>query len=233
MDQIKSMATDQNARQSINSANTLRRQLLDRTGVTGPSIASGQQNELLGSLQDQGLQNQASGLTNAVLGQQGLQSQLFGQGANLFNTSQGAQNQQGQLDLSKILGGAGLLSGTQGLNISALNALANLAGTQNQGYGTLGSLLGTLTGTGVAGQNAQQGLQNFGLQSQKSLYDTLGSLLANQTNLGNQSQQGFLGSAAFPQNTYDQNLQFLQSLANNNVGLFGGNVAPQNFFKVG
>jgi hypothetical protein len=172
-------------------------------------------------------------MTQAVLGQQGLQSQLFGQGANLFGAGQTAQQNQNALALQNILGGGNLLTGSGGLNISALNALSNLAGTQNQGYSALSNLLGTSGGIANNQLQGLQGIQNFGLQSQNDLYSTLNNLFGQQNNLANQSQAGLFAAAGFPQNTYNQNLGFLQSLANNNVGLFGGNVAPTNYFAQG
>jgi len=201
--------------------NTLRKQLLDRTGVTGPAIASGAQNELLGSGMDQALQNQAAGLTNATLGQQNLQNQLFNTGAGLFNSAQGAGLNQQQLALQQLLGGAGLLSGNQGSQISALNALSNLGGTQNQGYGTLGSLLNTLSGSSLGAGGLLTGAQTLGNTKSNDMYTQLNNLLQNQLGLSNQAQQGLFGAANFPQNTANQNYNLLQSLASGNVGLFG------------
>lgn len=233
MDQVRSMAIDQNATQALNAANKQRRDLLNRTGVTGPALASGQQNELLGSSMDQALQNQASGITNAVMQQQGLQNQLYNTGAGLFGSAQNAGLNQQQLALQQLLGGAGLLTGNQGMNINALNALANLQGTQNQGYGAMTNLLNEMSGSSLGEQSALQNLQNFGLQSQNDLYSQLNNLFGTQNQLANSALGGMFNGANYGQNAYNQNLNFLQSLAGNNVGLFGNAAAPQNFFNFG
>ncbi|HEY6018451.1 MAG TPA: hypothetical protein VIY48_00690 [Candidatus Paceibacterota bacterium] len=239
MDQIRSMAIDQNATQSLNAMNALRKQELARTGITGPAIASGAQNELLGSGMDQALQNQAAGLTQATLGQQGLQNQLYNTGAGLFSSAQNAGLNQQQLALQQLLGGAGLLSGNQSSQIAALNALSNLGGTQNQGFGTLGSLLGTLSGSAQGAGGLLTGAQTLGNTKSNDMYNQLNNLLGNQLGLSGQAQQGLFGAASFPQNTANQNINLLQSLASGNVGLFG-NVpamtaqnnlfAPKNLF---
>ena len=226
MGQVQSMAVDQNATQSLNAENALRKQLLDRTGVTGPAIASGSQNELLGSGMDQALQNQASGLTAATLGQQNLQNQLYSTGANLFSSSQNAGLNQQQLALQQLLGGAGILSGNQNSQISALNSLSSLGGTQNQGYNSLSSLLGTQSGTSQGAGSLLSGAANLGNTQTNDLYTQLNNLLSQQSGLAGQAQNGLLGAAQFPQNTTNQNNSLLQTLVSGNVGLFG-NVPAQ------
>lgn len=233
MDQIRSMAIDQNATQAQNAANKNRRDLMNRTGVTGPAIASGNLNELLGSSQDQALQNQASGVTQAVLGQQGLQNQLYNTGASLFGSAQNAGLNQQQLALQQLLGGAGLLSGNQGTQVAALNALANLGGTQNQGYNALSGLTNNMSGNTLGEGNFLESIQKLGLDKTSGLYGALGNLFGQQGNLANLAQQGMFGGANYGQNSYNQNLQFLQGLASGNVGLFGNGQAPQNFFNFG
>lgn len=233
MDAIKSMAIDQNATQSINAANKNRRDLLNRTGVTGPAIASGQQNELLGSSMDQALQNQASGVTQAVLGQQGLQNQLYNTGASLFGSAQNAGLNQQQLALQQMLGGAGLLSNNQGTQVSALNALANLGNTQNSGYNALSGLTNNMSNNALQEGGLLQGAQQLGLSQNTNLYNALSSLLGQQGSLAGQAQTGLFNAAQFPQNTYNQNTGLLQNLASNNVGLFGSPSTPQNMFSIG
>jgi hypothetical protein len=226
MDQVRSMAIDQNATQSVNAENALRQQELARTGVTGPALASGQQNELLGSGEDQALQNQASGLTAATLGQQNLQNQLYSTAANLYGSAQNATTQQQQTALQQLLGGAGILSGNQNSQVSSLNALSNLGGTQNQGYGTLSSLLNTLSGSSTSAGGLLTGASTLGNTQTNDLYNQLNSLLGNQLGLSGQAQTGLSTAASFPQNTANSNTNLLQSLASGNVGLFG-NVPSQ------
>ena len=226
MDQVRSMAIDQNATQSVNAENALRQQELARTGVTGPALASGQQNELLGSGEDQALQNQASGLTAATLGQQNLQNQLYSTAANLYGSAQNATTQQQQTALQQLLGGAGILSGNQNSQVSSLNALSNLGGTQNQGYGTLSSLLNTLSGSSTGAGGLLTGASTLGNTQTNDLYNQLNSLLGNQLGLSGQAQTGLSSAASYPQNTANSNTNLLQSLASGNVGLFG-NVPSQ------
>lgn len=233
MDQVRSMAIDQNATQSLNAMNKQRRDLLNRTGVTGLAIASGQQNELLGSGMDQALQNQASGVTNAIMGQQGLQNQLYNTGASLFGSAQGAGLNQQQLALQQMLGGAGLLSGNQNTQINALNALSNLGGTQNSGYNALSGLTNNMSNNTLGEGNFLAAIQKLGLDKSTGLYGALGTLLGQQGGLANLSQQGMFNAAGMGQNSYNQNLQFLQSLAGNNTGLFSNAPQSQNYFNAG
>lgn len=218
MSQVISMAQNQSATQAHNAMNALRRQELNRTGVTGPAIASGSQDELLGSLQDQAMQNMSSAVTNAMMGQQGLQEQLFGQGANLFGSGQNAY-------LNQMLGGAGLINSNVQNLLGGLGSLGNLAGAQTGQYNALANLLGGMGNLTLGEGNMLQGVQNFGLNQNQQLYNTLGNLLGLQGNNANQLMSGSFQAAGFPQNVYNQNTGFLQNLASNNVGLFG-NPAP-------
>ncbi len=176
MDQVVSMARNENATQSKNQETALKRQLMDRTGVTGPAVAGGGQNELLNQLGNQALQNQSSAVTNAMMQQQALQEQLFGQGAGLFGTANAAnqgytgQGLNAQLgagqqagNLQQILGNLGVSGGTMATNQAAtggnllagglgaqtagLNALSGLGNTANSAYlGKLGAI-NNLAGT--------------------------------------------------------------------------------------
>ncbi len=166
-----------------------------------------------------------------MLGQQGLQNQLYNTGASLFGSAQSAGLNQQQLALQQLLGGAGLLSGNQGTQVAALNALANLGGTQNQGYNALSGLTNNMSNNTLGEGNFLQGIQQLGLTKTNDLYSQLASLFGQQNNLANTSQQGMFGGANYGQNSYNSNLQFLQSLASGNVGLFGNGQQPQNFFN--
>lgn len=221
MGQVQSMAIDQNATQSLNAEKQLRQQELNRTGVTGPAIASGAQDELLGSGMDQALQNQASGLTNATLGQQALQNQLYNTGASLFGTAQNAGLNTQQLALQQLLGGAGLLSGNQNSQISALNALSSLGGTQNQGYSSLSGLLNTLSGSFQGAGSLLNNASTLGNTQTNDLYTQLNNLLSQQSTLSGQAGSNLFSAANFPQNIVNQNQNLLQTLASGQVGLFG------------
>lgn len=260
MDQVLSMAENQSATGAKNQYNNLKRQLLNTTGVTGPMIAGGGQNELLSQLGDQSLQNQSSAMTQALMGQQGLQSGLFGQAAGLYGSSSGLgqqgqstalqallggsgqalQNQTGlgglalnggNLDLSRLLGGTSTLNSSLNNQLGGLGALGSLFGQQTGAYNSLNNLLGTL------GQNSQDqgnlfmGAQQLGLGQNTAQFNALNNLLGQQGNLSGQQQSGALGAATFPANALQQYLQQLGSGSTSQVGLFG-TVAPQNYFNV-
>lgn len=253
MGQVASMATDQSATQSNNLLNSLRQQLLNRTGVTGPAVASGQQNQLLDQLGDQALQNQASSLTNALTNQQNLQLGLYGQGANLLNSGGQQQLTSQQQALSSLLGGSsqalqnqtGLgqlgLGGLQGVlqslstggnltnqyatnQLGGLNTVNGLLGTQNNATNSISNLLGTTGGlTNQAGQDVF-GLQNLGLQQNSALYSALNSLISGNTAQNNNILTGLNDSASYPENYALAQLGQIPNYASDNTSLFtGGN----------
>lgn len=264
MDQVASMARNQSATDSINSNRSLRKQLINTTGITGPAVAGGGFNDFLGSMSDQALQNQSKAVNDAILGQQGLQLQQFGQGTSLLglgNSSQLAQQGLGlssllgasgqantnqnslanlglggsNAELSRLLGGGSLLENFAQLGLGGSNAVGNLVGTQNAGVGqnigALSGLLGSLNNLTGTDLSAILGSANFGAGQTKSMYDTIGSLLGGQSNLAGQMQQGYLGSAALPNQTLNNWINFLQGNGGNQASLFASAPPPTNVFK--
>jgi hypothetical protein len=250
MDQVVSMARNQAATGAQNRLRTLKRELMNRTGVGGPMIGSGQTNELLTELGDEALQAESAAVQNAIMQQQGLQLQQFGMGGDLYSRAQqGFQGRQGlgldallnvaktasgretgvpglslgggQLDLARMLGGAGLFGDTMQGQLGGLNAMGNLFGQQQQGYGQAASLLNALNGLGQTQQQNVFGLQDFGLRSADQMYGALGNLLGIQSGLGDQAMKGMLGTAGLGQNSQSQWMQLFSDMARSQAGLFG------------
>jgi hypothetical protein len=205
MNQVMSMAQNQSATQANQQYNALKRQLLDTTGVTGPAIASGGQNELLNNLGDQALQNQASAMTNAALNQQGLQLGQYGQGINLLNSAlQGALGYSGQ-GLNAILNAAGQTTGNLA---TAGNLQLGASGQQLQNLMDAAGLSNTVNQTSLAGLNSAGGLFGTQGQLQASTGNTLAELLGLSGNLTNQTSQDAFGLQNFGQ----QNAQNISML---------------------
>lgn len=171
LNQVVSMATNSSATQQQNNLDTLRKQLLDRTGITGPSIASGNTNDLLSQLGDQALQAESAARQKALTDQQGLQLQQWQGAVPLINTAGNLQQgytQQGlSTDLSaaaqaasreqalpalgisggnsaiqRLLAGAGLINDNSSNSTAALNSFSNLFGT---GASSQNNLLNSIT----------------------------------------------------------------------------------------
>ncbi len=260
LNQVISLTQNQAATNAQHNLNSVRRQMLDRTGTTGPAIASGSENELLSQIGDQAMQSQADALTNALMGQQGLQLSLFGQGAGMANSGLSGQLQGQSLGMNSLLqqasqalqnqtGLGGL--GNSGLNTylaqlglggnlvgqgsssqaSGLQALNALLGTQNGATNALSGLLGQ-TGnlTGQASQDVFY-LQNLGLNQTKSQYDALGNLISGQ-NTQNSNLLNGLGTTAGFGNNYAQNLLGqVPNFTSSLSSLFNGGNTPQNLFN--
>lgn len=249
MDQVLSMARNTNATAASQNYNRLKRQLLNTQGVGGPALASGSNNEVLSQLGDQALQGESSAMTNALMSQQGLQSQLFGQGANLFGSAQsaglGAQNLglQTQLgatgqaaNLQSILGNLGL--GGVNTSFTGTGLGGNLLNNSSQlglgGLGALGSLLGTQASSNAANTGALSGLLG---QLGNLTQNTAGNLF-NAQNLGQQQNQGlynFLGNMANQQgqlgaqlsNNYNSAMNPLGNMMGNWMNFLGQNTGQQ------
>lgn len=176
LDQVVSMARNRSATQSRNQESATRRQLLNRTGVTGPAVASGQQGELLQNLGDEALDAEARAVQEAMLGQQALGLQQFGQGIDLFGRGAGQALTGQQAGIDAILRAAGQAAGreqslpqlglggaglelnrlTQGGNLlgqftddrlGGLSAIANLLGAQSSAQGTGANALASIIGS--------------------------------------------------------------------------------------
>lgn len=178
MNQALSLATDQSATQAHNQFQALKQQLANQTGMTGPAIAGGGVNDFLSQAGDQALQAQAQAQSNALLNQQQLQSNLFGQGVNLFG-----QGVQGALGYS----GQGLNSMLQAAN----QANANLGTAGNLGLASTAQQLQNLLGGGqLQGESNNATLQSLnsllgGLGAQNSMVGTDINGMAQMTGLSN------------------------------------------------
>lgn len=208
MDQVLSMAQDQSGTQANQQFNALKRQLANTTGITGPMIAGGGNNELLSQLGDQALQNQASAMANARLNQQNLQLGQYGQGINLLNsgvqgdlgyTGQGlnailqAANQAntnvgtagnlglggGNLQLGNLNAGSGMLNSSNAQQLQAIQALIGLTGQQTQNQTSGAQAIAQLLGvSNTAIGQAGQNLFNLQNLGQTGTQDYFNNLLA-------------------------------------------------------
>lgn len=210
MDKVISMAMNQSATASGQQEEALRRQLLNRTGVTGPAVASGQQNELLANMGQQALQNQSSAVQNAIMGQQNAGLQGLGAATGMFNAGTGANlGYQGQ-GLNAILQAAAQAQGNQGLmgqlGIGGGNLGLQTASTGGQllnsfnntslgGLGALSSLLGQGTGANQALSGNLFGAQNLNQTQNQNQYQALASMLGLQGGANSTALQAMLGSA--------------------------------------
>ncbi len=243
--QAVSMAIDQNATQAGHAASALRRQELNRSGTTGPAVASGQQGDVLGLIGDQALQSQSQAVRDALNSQQSLGLQQLGLGTNLFNGAQGAQlGNQGQGlnailqsaaqagSLQGTLGQLGLGGGNLGLNTmtSGGSLLNNVLGSQLGGLGATGSLMNSsngITNDEIQSLLASQGLgQTQKLNSNNSLASMLG--LLNQS--AGQNLQGSLGYGQQSGSALQDYLNQLTQATTSSVGLFGQNSPAQNIW---
>lgn len=237
MQQAVSLAINQNATQSQQQEDQLRRQLLDRTGVTGPMIASGQQNELLENLGNQALQNQSSAVNQAIQGQEGLGLQQLAQGNNLFSGATGAnlgyygqglnallqsQGQAGQL--MNILGNLGLGGGSLGLNTIATggNLLTGYNSGALGGLNSANGILSELQNINQGGAGTELNAQNLGLQQKQGQYGALSSLLGQGNTQAQQALSSMFQSAGIPASLLGEFMQQLTGSTTAQTGLYGG-----------
>lgn len=223
---VASFAQDQAARNYANQAKNMRSQLAARGQGPGDIVASGAGTSALADFADQALPGMASALQNALTGQQGLQLQQTGLGANTQATASGQaiNNLQNALAaLSNLTNtatgrmntGAGLmgtgqnlqLQGTQlggnladmftALGLQGGNLANNVLGTQNQQLGMgLNAALGAAGGQTSALNQIVQNLLTGSGQGIQ-LGGTLGNLyLGNQGALSNAIGQGLSAGQA-------------------------------------
>lgn len=248
MGEVQSMAVNQSATQSQQQSDALQRQLMNRTGTTGPSVvAGGQENSLLNELGNQALQNQSSALTNATLGQQGLQLQQSGLGNQLLNSVTGANLGYSGQGLNALLQGAsqatqnqnvlgqlGLGGGNLGLATAQTGGslLNSLNSSQTSGLGALASLLGVSDTTNQNLSNTLMGSQNLGLNQNTQMYQALASMLGQNTNMAGQSLQAMLGNEGVSSNILQDYINQLTNAGTSQVGLYSGTPSyPSNFMQ--
>jgi len=244
--QALDMVRNQTATDAKNQTNALRRQMLNRTGVTGPAVASGQENELFSGLEDSQLQAQSKAMTDTMLGQQGLGLQQLAQGGNLFNAGTGAnlgytgQGLNAQLqaasqagNLQQILGQLGLGGGNLGLQQASTGG--NLLNSFNQtalgGLGASNSLLGT----GIGGQKSIADMlfqsQGLGQTQSKNYQDALQGLLASLNTQNGQALSQAQGGSQGLGNLLSQYINQYTSSGTAQPALFSGNIQPSNIWQ--
>lgn len=249
MSQVISMATNQSATGAQQQEQALKRQLMDRTGTTGPAVASGSENELLNNLGNQALQNQSAAVQNAIMGQQQAGLQGLGQANGLFNSATGANlGYQGQ-GLNAILQAAQQAQGNQGvmgqLGLGGGNLGLQTASTGGQllnglnqsslgGLGALGALAGVQGQLGQDQSSNLFGAQNLNQTQNLNANNTLANFLGLQNSANSTSLQAMLGSAG-PQSTALTNyLQLLGLSGSSQPSLFSQNYVPnENTFNLG
>lgn len=204
MNQVISMARDSAATSNKNQADAVARKAANLGGQG--AIGAGIRNQAYADFADQALENEATSIREAMLGQQGLQLNRAGQGAALAQAMQGAKSQReglfGQMNIADAgnqtqasIANSNSADAAAGRSLQAQIANSNnsLAGAQLQAQ-LFSSLLNNATGLRgqnieqqIAGLNALPALQGQMTQRQGLLFDQL-----NQT--GNQANQRFLGT---------------------------------------
>ena len=240
MDEVTNAAADQAG--SLFAENSIQNyeQAMKRGG--GPAVRSGLQNQAVQENEDEILRAIANSTNQARMGQQGLQLQQFGQGANMMDSGMsdiarmlgvgGSLTGQGeQAALQRMLGLTGLGSDSSNRALNAQQLFSQMLGQSgqlsNQNMATLGGL--GMQGLGAANDKLGMGINLFG-QTQGNDLQALQQYLGNLSNtnqyalgMGNLSRGGY-GDAV---NT--GNSMFGNSLANDQFG-FGRQNAMYNAF---
>lgn len=219
MNDAVSMARNQAGTQAANAAETAHREALARGGGAGATVANGLQNQALADFQDKALQNESSAVEQARLGQQGLQLQHWGQGADLLNQQQALANQRENIAGNLIGNVENAATQRYGTVLGAANGLFNTENARlNTGIGAeqgASSLAAGRENNGTNLLNSSQQGQNQNIQSGSSLLNSMfGNQLAayqgaNQIQ-GTQNQAGANASQ-----NYNQLLQGMYGNANN------------------
>lgn len=245
--EVVSMALNQNATNSQQQENALMQQEYNRTGTTGPAVASGSTDSLLNNMQDQVLQNQSSALQNALLSQQSLGLQQLGSGTNLLNAATGAnlgytgqglnallQGQSQATTNENVLGQLGLGGGSLGLNTLATggNLLNALNSSELGGLNTGNSLMQTLNSVNQGLANTSLGTQQLGLSQLEGQYGALNSLLGQGNTMSGQALQEMLGSSNSLNSILGDYISQLTSGGTAQVGLYSGIPSyPSNIYQ--
>lgn len=209
LDQVLSLTTDRAATDANNQFNTLKRQLLQTTGIGGPAIASGSNNEMLSNLGDQALQSVAKARQDAIMGQQQLGVTQQGQAANVLGTAAGAQQGYTGQGLSTILDALKQASGRE-QNLPTLG----LSGNQTDLSRLLGggTLLNDASGQSNAGLSSFGNLFNVGNNANTSMLSVINSLLGNSGALNQQRIDASMGLQNFGRTNNNDMLSQLSTL---------------------
>jgi hypothetical protein len=234
MADVTSYAADSAGRRFAKGRENLMRQAMLRGG--GGGIRSGLQNEAQAAGEEELLSQMAESIQRARMDQQGLQLNLFGQGANMLG--EGMQGESARIGLGGNLAesGGGLANARLGQLLGAGSNARN-AGIQAMGiYGTnLGQAeqlanqrVGTVGQLGLGGLNAANDKFATGANLFNNINNTQNANTNNYINaMGNQNQYALgLGSQArsFGQGNIDANNNILNQLMQ--AGQFG--LARQN-----
>ncbi len=244
MEDAAGMAADKAGSMFANNSQQNYEQAMKRGG--GPAVRSGLQNQGVQEGEDEQLRAVGDAVTNARMGQQGLQLQQFGQGKDLM--SEGMQNELAKLMQGGNLTGQGeqaalqRMLGLTGLGNSSSDRALNAQQLYSQMMGQSGQLsnqnMATLGGLGMQGLDAANQKLGMGMgMLQNTQANDLGSLAQYMQNLGQQNQyalgagnlanSGFSGAGNTFGNVFGQNMagsQFGQSRMNDEYNAFGKNL---------
>jgi len=244
MEDATSMAADKAGSLFANNSQQNYEQAMKRGG--GPAVRSGLQNQGVQEGEDEQLRAVGDAVTNARMGQQGLQLQQFGQGKDLMG--EGLQNElaklvqggnltgQGeQAALQRMLGLTGLGNSSSDRAISAQQLYSQMLGQSGQLANQNMATVGGLGMQGLEAANQKLGLGMGMLQNTQG--NDLGALAQYMQNLGQQNQyalgagnlanSGYSGAGNTFGNVFGQNLggsQFGQQRMNDEYGAFGKNL---------
>lgn len=244
MESAAGMAADKAGSMFANNSAQNYEQAMKRGG--GPAVRSGLQNQGVQEGEDEQLRAVGDAVTNARLGQQGLQLQQFGQGKDIMG--EGMQNElakllqggqftgQGeQAALQRMLGLTGLGNSSSDRALNAQQLYSQMLGQSGQLSNQNMQTVGGLGMQGLEAANAKLGLGMGMLQNTQG--NDLGALNQYMSNLGQQNNYalgaGNLSNSAYGQQNNTQNSiygnnlaggQFGQQRMNDEYGAFGKNL---------